>query len=275
MSKKHTLYGSRAGNVLLPSVVLALPPAVFVVFFALLALGYVSTPATQAEAQRKAEGGVLVAASASEPTPASAETTVEAVRPEDILSEEDRTGAPKFRDWYEEGSDEPVQVSSSGSSAGAIPAVKPFNFGRDPGGPSDKTLYLTVPKLGLIDVPILDSTSEEKLKESAIHVPATGFPWQEGANVYIAGHRLGYPNTRSLYVFYYLDTLVAGDEIYLKDSAGSEYIYRVTEQNVVPPDNVEVMNPIEGKSLISLQTCTLPDFAERVVVQGELVEKQA
>jgi sortase A len=61
----------------------------------------------------------------------------------------------------------------------------------------------------------------------------------------------------------------------LQDSAGGEYVYRVTEQNVVPPDNVEVMNPIEGKSLISLQTCTLPDFAERIVVQGELVEKQA
>ena len=274
MSKKHTLYGSRAGNVLLPSVVLALPPAVFVLFFALLALGYVSTPATQVEAPRKAEGA-LVAASTSQPAPASAETTVEAVRPEDILSEEDRTGAPKFRDWYEEGSDEPVQVSSSGSSAGAIPAVKPFNFGRNPGGPEDKTLYLTVPKLGLTDVPVFDSIEEEKLKESTIHVPATGFPWQEGANVYIAGHRLGYPNTRSLYVFYYLDTLVAGDEIFLQDSAGGEYVYRVTEQKVIPPDNVEVMNPIEGKSVISLQTCTLPDFAERIVVQGELVEKQA
>jgi sortase A len=274
LSKKHTLYGSRAGNVLLPSVVLALPPAVFVLFFALLALGYVSTPATQAEAQRKVEGGVLVAASASEPAPASAETTVEAVRPEDILSEEDRTGAPKFRDWYEEGSDEPVQLNT-GTSAGAIPAVKPFNFGRDPGGPEDKTLYLTVPKLGISEVPVFDSVSEEKLKEGTIHVPATGFPWQGGANVYIAGHRLGYPDTRSLYVFYDLDKLVAGDEIFVKDSAGGEYVYKVTEQKVVPPDNVEVMNAVEDKSLITLQTCTLPDFAERIAVQGELVQKSA
>jgi sortase A len=274
LSKKHTLYGSRAGNVLLPSVVLALPPAVFVLFFALLALGYVSTPATQAEAQRKVEGGVLVAASASEPAPASAETTVEAVRPEDILSEEDRTGAPKFRDWYEEGSDEPVQLNT-GTSAGAIPAVKPFNFGRDPGGPEDKTLYLTVPKLGISEVPVFDSVSEEMLKEGTIHVPATGFPWQGGANVYIAGHRLGYPDTRSLYVFYDLDKLVAGDEIFVKDSAGGEYVYKVTEQKVVPPDNVEVMNAVEDKSLITLQTCTLPDFAERIAVQGELVQKSA
>ena len=78
-----------------------------------------------------------------------------------------------------------------GTSAGAILAVKPFNFGRDPGGPEDKTLYLSVPRLGIEDPAVFASISEEKLKESAIHIPATGFPWQDGANVYIAEHRLG------------------------------------------------------------------------------------
>jgi sortase A len=33
------------------------------------------------------------------------------------------------------------------------------------------------------------------------------------------------------------------------------------------------MNPVEGKSLITLQTCTLPDYKERLLVQGELVKK--
>ncbi len=42
--------------------------------------------------------------------------------------------------------------------------------------------------------------------------------------------------------------------------------------NVVGPENVEVMNAQEGKSLITLQTCTLPDYEERLIVQGELVE---
>ncbi len=247
----------------------------FVLFFALLALGYVSTPATQAEAQRKAEGGVLVAASASEPAPASAETTVEAVRPEDILSEEDRTGAPKFRDWYEEGSDEPVQVSSSGSSAGAIPAVKPFNFGRNPGGPEDKTLYLTVPKLGLTDVPVFDSIEEEKLKESTIHVPATGFPWQEGANVYIAGHRLGYPNTPSFLAFWDIDNLVEGDQIFVEDADGRGYTYEVFQALEVEPTDLFVTEPIGGKNILTLQTCTLPDYARRVIVQAELQDTQA
>jgi sortase A len=38
---------------------------------------------------------------------------------------------------------------------------------------------------------------------------------------------------------------------------------------VVGPDSVEVMNPVKGKSLIALQTCTLPDYKERLIVQGE------
>ncbi|CAA9424399.1 MAG: Sortase A, LPXTG specific [uncultured Rubrobacteraceae bacterium] len=202
-------------------------------------------------------------------------TTVQAVNPEDILSEEERTGPPKYRNWYEKGGSEPVQLPF-GTSAGPIPAVKPFNFGRDPGGPEDKTMYLSVPKLGLDEVAVFDSIEEEKLEESTIHVPATGFPWQDGANVYIAGHRLGYPDTGSLYVFYDLDKLEAGDEISLKDAAGDEYVYKVTEQKVVQPDNIEVMNADEeGRSIITLQTCTLPDYAERIIVQGELVEKSA
>ncbi|HLL56696.1 MAG TPA: class E sortase, partial [Rubrobacteraceae bacterium] len=140
---------------------------------------------------------------------------------------------------------------------------------------ADKTLYLTVPKLGLKDAPVYDSIEEEELKESAIHVPATGFPWQDGANTYIAGHRLGYPDTGSFYVFYDLDKLVAGDEVSVEDADGNQYKYKVTGQKVVALDNVEVMNAVPGKSMISLQTCTLPDYAERIVVQGELVEQPA
>jgi len=209
----------------------------------------------------------------SEPeTAARGGTTIETLTPEDVLSEEDRTEAPKYQDFFEPSDAAPQQAATSGGSAGALPAVKPFNFGRDPGGPADKTLYLTVPSLGLEDVPVFDSVDEEKLEEGVIHVPATGFPWQQGANTYIAGHRIGFPGTRSDHVFYDLEELAAGDEIILTDSAGGEYVYLVTEPpRVVPPDNVEVMNAVEGRSIITLQTCTLPDYSERVVVQGELI----
>jgi sortase A len=201
------------------------------------------------------------------------ETTTEAVLPEDILDEKDLDKPPPgYTDWNKEGSDS-GGTETSGSSAGAIPAVKPFNLGRDPGGPDDKTLYLTVSALGLTDVPVYNSVKDEKLKKSTVHIPATGFPWQEGANTYIAGHRVGYEGTGSYLVFYYLDMLGEGDEILLEDEAGDTYEYRVTVQKVVDPDNVEVMEPEEGKSLVSLQTCTLPGYKQRLIVQGELVDK--
>ena len=200
-------------------------------------------------------------------------TTVKAVLPEDVLSKKDlEKPPPKYEDWYKEGT-EAGGDETSDTTAGAIPAVKPFNFGKDPGGPDDKTLYLSVPKLGLEDVTAYNSVSEEKLKKSTVHIPATGFPWQKGANTYIAGHRLGYEGTNSYLVFYYLEQLVEGDEIQLEDSAGTTYTYHVTDQLVVDPDNVEVMEPEEGKSLVSLQTCTLPDYKQRLIVQGELVDK--
>ncbi|MDQ4004084.1 MAG: sortase [Actinomycetota bacterium] len=31
------------------------------------------------------------------------------------------------------------------------------------------------------------------------------------------------------------------------------------------------MDPVAGKSIVSLQTCTLPDYSDRLIVRGELV----
>jgi sortase A len=200
-------------------------------------------------------------------------STVEAVLPEDVLSDEEleEKAPPKYEDWYKASDAQSDKLASGDTSVGAIPSVKPFNFGRDPGGPGDNTLYLTVPKLGLHEIPVFDEVSEEKLKESVVHVPVTGFPWQKGANTYIAGHRIGYPGTGSSYVFFHLDWLTEGDAIIVRDAAGRKYLYRVTEKVKVRPDNVEVMEPMDGRSLISLQTCTLPDYKKRLIVHGDLV----
>ncbi|WP_273843248.1 class E sortase [Rubrobacter calidifluminis] len=199
--------------------------------------------------------------------------TVKAADPSRVLSRKKLPdGLPSYRGWNEKGSGgSSRKMISVGTSAGAIPAVRPFNFGRDPGGPKDKKLYLSIPKIGLQDVPVYNSVDSAKLDEGAVHVPATGFPWQKGANVYIAGHRLGYPNTGSLYLFYHLPELTEGDEVILKDSAGQEYTYRVINKETVGPENVQVMNPVPGKSLVTLQTCTLPHYTKRIIVQAELV----
>ena len=138
--------------------------------------------------------------------------------------------------------------------------------------PTGALMYLTVPKIGLEDTEVYDSLSEEKLKDGVIHIPGTGFPWQPGTNTYIAGHRLGYFNTGSWLVFYRLNELEPGDKIVLSDTPGNEYTYQVTESFVVSPGDVGVLNPPAGgggaSSIISLQTCTLPNFEDRLIVRG-------
>ncbi|QIN80647.1 sortase [Rubrobacter marinus] len=135
------------------------------------------------------------------------------------------------------------------------------------------TMTLDIPKMELEDVevrstPVSDSSA---LDTGAQHVDGTGFPWEEGSNVYVAGHRIGYPGTGSYLVFYDLDALENGDEVILTDADGTRYTYAVFTSFVVGPSDYEVTRPVPGKSVVSLQTCTLPDYSERFIVQAELV----
>ena len=142
--------------------------------------------------------------------------------------------------------------------------------------PEEKTLKLTVPGMDRVqDVPVYDAAKEDyedALRSGTLHVRGTGFPWQDGSNVYIAGHRVGYPGTKSNLVFWDLDELEKGDEILLTDAEGKRYTYEVYKKFVVDPSAVEVLRPVPGRSVVSLQTCTLPDYSRRLVVQGELKE---
>ncbi len=144
-------------------------------------------------------------------------------------------------------------------------------------GPQAATMYLTIPAIGLYDVLVQDGTSEPILTAGAGHVPGTGFPWIEGSNTYIAGHRLGYPGTGSDLVFWDLPSLVAGDEIILEDSLGQTYTYYVTEILEVSPYDLSVTAPTGG-DIVSLQTCIEdygdywtagPNWLARYVVRAE------
>ena len=145
-----------------------------------------------------------------------------------------------------------------------------------PGPPRDTALSLTVPKLARADhVPVKSGgvSDDQALKQGALHVEGTGFPWERGANTYIAGHRLGFPGTKSHLLFWDLDELSEGDRVFLEDARGTVYEYTVFREEVVGPDAVRVTAPIAGKSVVTLQTCTLPDYSERIIVQAELVEE--
>lgn len=145
--------------------------------------------------------------------------------------------------------------------------------------PQDKTLRLTIPAMARIEgdeIPTSSGTAENKLRNNAaIHLRGTGFPWQRQANVYVAGHRIGYPGTESFLTFYDLDDLEAGDHIFLADANGRRYIYRVFRSLVVTPTNLSVTRPLAGKNLLTLQTCTLPDYTRRLIVQAERISQKA
>ncbi|MGB3633526.1 MAG: sortase [Rubrobacteraceae bacterium] len=140
--------------------------------------------------------------------------------------------------------------------------------------PEDTSLSLTVPKLARTErVPVETGgvADTEALKHGALRVEDTGLPWQAGSNTYIAGHRLGFPGTKSHLLFWDLDKLVGGDRIFLEDANGTVYEYAVFHKEIVGPDAIRVTDPVPGKSVVTLQTCTLPDYSERIIVQAELV----
>lgn len=161
-----------------------------------------------------------------------------------------------------------------------VPEVNPTQGdGREVGGPADKTLKVTIPAMSRVeDANVPDTTGDDEaaLKENAaIHLKGTGFPWQQESNVYLAGHRLGYPGTDSFLAFYDLNKLENGDKVFVSDAEGTRYTYRVFKEFIVDPKELYVTEPIPGKNVLTLQTCTLPDYTQRIIVQAELVNRSA
>jgi len=143
-------------------------------------------------------------------------------------------------------------------------------------GPEDKTLKLTVPAMSRIEndeIPSTDGGDEAALKKyAAIHLEGTGFPWQEEANVYIAGHRLGFPNTESWLTFWDMNKVNVGDEVFVTDADGTKYTYKVFKEFTVGPSDTSVTDAQPGKNILTLQTCTLPDYSQRLIIQAELTD---
>jgi sortase A len=123
-----------------------------------------------------------------------------------------------------------------------------------PTPPDDPTMFLSVPKLGIVDALVLDG--EAGLELGVQHLEGAGYPWLPGSNIYMAGHRVGFPGTGSDHIFYSLPAMSEGDEIILRDTLGQEYTYEVTEILAVTPFDVWVADPVAGKDMVSLQVCT-------------------
>ena len=190
-------------------------------------------PAVQANAP-------IVEEAMEEESPTEEAVEEEASPTEEVVEEE---ASPK-----DEASPEETSSSAGAEEEDAEPAVP---------APEDPTLFLTVPRLGVYGHTVRNDDSEVALDAGAIKVPSTGFPWEEeDTNTYIAGHRVGWPGTESYYQLYELPLMREGDVVYLADTNGRVYQYRVFDVFAVSPSQSEVTRPIAGKDIVSLQTCT-------------------
>ena len=168
---------------------------------------------------------------------------------------------------------EPKKEKAASASASASASNTPAAV------PDDSYMTLTVPAMGISDIPVVEGTTEASLSQGAGHYTGSGYPWVAGSNTYIAGHRLGYPGTASDHVFWNLPNLAMGDKIYLTDSNGHTYTYAVSDILEVPIDDLSVTGPT-GTDTVSLQTCIEdygdywtpgPNWNVRYIVRGTLV----
>ena len=140
--------------------------------------------------------------------------------------------------------------------------------------PPGAIMALTIRTIDLKNVPVLDSDTPGALEEGVAHLSDTSLPWTDTLerNVYLAGHRLGWPGTGSHLVFYRLNQLDGGERVTLRDRQGGRYDYRVIESFTVRPEENWVTGRVRGRDLLTLQTCTpIPTFQKRLIVRAERV----
>jgi sortase A len=140
--------------------------------------------------------------------------------------------------------------------------------------PGKAFALMYIPRLGDdYRVPVVQGVELEDLAVGVGHYPETALPGGVG-NFAVAGHRAtnGEP-------FAYLDQVRKGDAVVV-ETGTKWYTYRVTEQYIVEPTQVEVILPVPNepgvepkKSLLTLTTCN-PRWAsyERLIVHGKLIE---
>lgn len=122
-------------------------------------------------------------------------------------------------------------------------------------------LRLVIPRISF-DKGVEDSTSEADLERAPGLYAYAQLPGEGNRNVSIAGHR--YKRD-----FYYIDTVVTGDYMYLVDA---EHVYRYLHESsfVIEPDD---WGPIysQGFSCLTTTTCTPIGISDhRLVVRGKL-----
>src|SRR5215210_5143906 len=130
-----------------------------------------------------------------EPVAEDAAKTADKSEPEDKADQIERAvkePEPVKEKPSSDASSDPASASASASAPASAAAS----------APADSTMTLSVPAMGIADIPVVEGTTEASLSAGAGHYVGSGYPWVPGSNTYIAGHRRGYPGTPSDNVFW-------------------------------------------------------------------------
>ena len=108
-----------------------------------------------------------------------------------------------------------------------------------------------VPSIGL-ELPVYHGTSEEVLRAGAGHLATTALPvGGEGTHPVVTGHT-GLPD-RLLFTNL---MLVREGDIFRMRVLDRTFSYKVASVDVVEPDDVSLLRPVEGEERLTLLTCT-------------------
>jgi LPXTG-site transpeptidase (sortase) family protein len=132
---------------------------------------------------------------------------------------------------------------------------------------------LYIPRLDMQWV-VVEGVRQQDIRYAPGHYPDTAKPGKVG-NFSVAGHR-------NRATFWRLDEVKPGASVIVEDKK-NWYVYRVVQNHVVKPTQVEVVAPVPNepgvrptKAMLTLTTCN-PKFDnyQRLIVHAELVRTQA
>lgn len=135
-------------------------------------------------------------------------------------------------------------------------------------GPNGQICNVTIDKINC-SLPVYH-TSEGNLDKGAVHMMNTSFPTGDIDTHTVISAHTAYPTKE---FFNRLTEVEIGDTFQI-DFLGDTLTFKVSDINVVLPEETDLLQVVPGKTLCTLVTCTPYSInTHRLLVTGQLVEK--
>ena len=172
-----------------------------------------------------------------------------------------------LEDDFESLLEETTTTTSTTTTSTPEPTTTTTTEPLEPPEPGEPVARIEIPDIG-VDKIVVEGVERDDLQKGPGHYPQTPLPGQSG-NAAIAGHRTTYGAP-----FHNVDQLEEGDTIRVTTAQGS-FTYEVTEQMIVSPTDVEVIED-QGDDRLTLTSCH-PKYSasQRIIISALLVDDPA